>query len=290
MNKEYMEKIKVDNSWFWEDESTERKFLLVSDDLDGWLSAMLLLQHRPNWEIGGFISYEDGYYSKLGADVNIDNLVGIDISLYNGKCISNHVTKVWQDEKINKQDINLNNIVNISTSNYFYKYGASTFMLLYSLLGLKFPDNKARAIASMIDSAYLGFYLPKHYEAYEAQKNWYNDILDFPDVYALGDRNGKEKFEKVQKQLNLKTKLYISDKGIETVEPVDLKGLCNILNITYSPEKFEGYFLCSNELKAETLHVSRTMQRYKNNLIARSVTRKNQQKILYCDGGLKECI
>lgn len=54
MNTKYIDKIKENgNEWFWED---DKKYLIVSDDLDGYLSASLLLQHRPSWEIGGFIS------------------------------------------------------------------------------------------------------------------------------------------------------------------------------------------------------------------------------------------
>ena len=52
MKKEYVEKIKEDNSWFWDE--NKKYYLVATDDLDSLLSCLLILKYRPAWEIAGF--------------------------------------------------------------------------------------------------------------------------------------------------------------------------------------------------------------------------------------------
>ena len=57
MKKEYVEKIKEDNSWFWDE--NKKYYLVATDDLDSLLSCLLILKYIPAWEIEAFKDYRD---------------------------------------------------------------------------------------------------------------------------------------------------------------------------------------------------------------------------------------
>ena len=59
-------------------------WLIVSDDLDSILSAMLMMKYRKNMEIGFYINYKKGIYKKQGVPDEInpysDNVIWVDVS------------------------------------------------------------------------------------------------------------------------------------------------------------------------------------------------------------------
>lgn len=290
MQKEYLEKIKENCSWFWD---TTKKYLIISDDMDSLLTALLILTYRPNWEIGGFVDYREGFYIKKGLEGKLtkDNIICIDMSVCEEgiKSISNHVTMRYKDDTVNSQDINLSNIDGISTYNYFEKYNLNTFILTYSLLRLKPSSDKASAIMLMLDSAYLPFYANKGYQDYYVQKKYLCDVLDLEEVWQVQSKIEKGQFSLGKNNLGLDSKVYACDEGIKTVKPVFLEEICNILEIDYSPQKLEGFFYLKELVVSMTRQISFDGVD-RDNIIGMAVTRRDMQKICWIEGGIGACI
>ncbi|TCT16381.1 hypothetical protein EDC18_102400 [Natranaerovirga pectinivora] len=273
MKKEYLERIKKENGWFYDDDFKAN--LIITDDCDSLLSAILLMDKYPNrFQIGYFYDFRDGLYRKLGIDDSFP-VVGIDLSHPTIHCISNHVVMLNKDDYYNKNDINLNIMDRITPFNYFQKYNLNTLLLIYSLLGLK-PKTKLEAATLLLpDSAFLGFYSSFENDNI-ANKKYLVDVLELPEVYEAQQELTKEKFLLGQKSLNIKSKLWVTDKGIEPVQNVDIKGICNLLGINYDPSVLEGFFTL---IEKHNTFTGRTWYKYnKDDLFSFAVTRKNEVK------------
>ena len=113
---------------WWKTIDNERYYLVLTNDLDSWLSC-LYLSKKFGVEIGGFYDFKSLWVN--------DKAIGkepiyVDCDLTNGKAFGNHVQGI-----ANKQSINLNNR-GINQSNYTDKYAGSTLMMLFSLYGESF--------------------------------------------------------------------------------------------------------------------------------------------------------
>lgn len=250
MNITYLEKIKEENSWFWD--LDKKYYLVVTDDLDSLLSALLILQYRPNWEIGWFYDFRDGLYEKQGISANItdDNVIGVDLSHPKMKCVSNHLT-VIRNERSNKHDINMNIIDNIhmkrSIYDYHNKYNLNTLLLVYALLELKPESTSEMATLLLPDSAFLGYFADKDYKDHWVQKKYLKEIFELDEIWELQNEVGDiQRFKNGQANLGMCSKIWVTDKGIETVdEDVRLEDICDILRIDRSilNELYGDYWL-----------------------------------------------
>lgn len=245
MKQEFLNKIKEENGWFF-DENFECNIIL-SDDLDSLLSFLLISEYRPLWHIGYFFNFNN-LYKKEGTNEDLPT-VGIDLSLCSGRCISNHVTSLGGE--YNSEDINLNNICNVSLKNYHEKYNLSTFLLIYSLLGLSPRNNQEMGVALSVDSGYLPFYQPKNYlDSYEQFKYLY-DIMEQHDMWRFQTYTDKNKFIDAIEILDLKSKLLVDNNGnLKLNMDVDLDRICRILNIFFKPEILQGSFLLQQKFKS----------------------------------------
>ncbi|MSU01386.1 hypothetical protein [Tissierella pigra] len=292
MNREYLEKIKRDYPWIWDKEN--EYYLIISDDMDSLLSAICLMSHRDNIKIGGFLDYREGFYIKKGLEGKLtkDNIICIDMSPCEDgiKSISNHVTRRFEGEEVNSQDINLSNMDGISPKNYFHKYNLNTFILIYSLLGLKPSSEKASALMLMLDSAYLPFYASKSYQDSFTQKHYLCDVLDLEEVWQVQEKITKTEFINAKASLGLSTKIYVDDEGVKTADDkVDLEGICEILEIDYKPEQLHGFFYLTKLVNTITRHINvRVINR--ENILGLAVTRRDTQKICWVEGGIGSCI
>lgn len=246
MKQKYLNKIKEENGWFF-DENFECNVLL-SDDLDSLLSFLLIHEYRPLWHIGYFFNFNN-MYKKEGINEDLPT-VGIDLSLCSGRCISNHVTSLG-GSIYNKQDINLNSLCGVSLKNYHEKYNLSTFLLVYSLLGLKPRNNQECGVALSIDSAYLPYFQPKNYLDSYIQFKYLYDILEQQDMWRFQTHTDKNKFIDAIEILDLKSKLLVDNNGnLKLNMDVDLDRICRILNIFFKPEILQGSFLLQQKFKS----------------------------------------
>lgn len=275
MIQEYKDKImEMGNSWIFDKDYKAN--LLISDDLDSLMSALLLMKYRPNIGIGYFFNYKEGLYEKMGIDETLPT-IGIDISLCNGKkCISNHVTKIDDDDFINPEDINLSNIDGVSAGNYHYKYNLNNLLLVYSLLDLQPQSDIEKIITLLPDSAFIPYYQPSGYLDPHIQEKYLCDIMDLKSVYEIQEKMTKEKFIEAQDALNIKSKIYVDENGINFVDNVDLSVICKYLNLEYDPSLLEGFFYLAEKYEGYT---DTTAKKYdKNKIYSFAVTSRNRVK------------
>lgn len=248
MRKDYLERIKSENGWFWDN---DKKYLAISDDLDSLLSALLILKYRPSWEIGFFVDFREGIYRNLLLDEDIsiydNNVIGVDWSVpkFLFKCISNHLCQV-KNENINTSDINLNIIdgVNMSKNKFDYhkKYNLSTFLLVASLMDHQFTSEGAKVLSLLPDSSFLGYFANKNFQDYDIQKK-YLDILGYKDIWECQSRYSLEEFRRFQDYWKISSKVGVDDEGITTVQEVDLHKICKLLEIDVDLlDKLKGLF------------------------------------------------
>lgn len=271
MNREYLDRIKKENGWIFDEEFKAN--LICSDDFDSLLSCLLLISEYPDrFEIGYFYDFREGLYKKEGIDESLP-MIGVDLSHPAIRCISNHVTRIDDEDHYNTNDINLNNIDGITSRNYFHKYNLNSLLLCFSLLKRKVKNNRQAATLLLPDSAFLG-----HYSNFEndnnANKKWLVDVLELSQVYEIQKELTKDKFEAGQRALNIKSKLWVTENGIEPMQNVDIKGICDILDIKFDPsEELLGFF---SLIERHNTYTGATWQKYsKEDYFSFVVSRKN---------------
>lgn len=274
MNKEYVERIKETNGWIFHKEYKAN--LICTDDIDSLLSCLLLMQFRPSMRIGYYYDFREGLYVRDDLDESLP-MVGIDLSNPSMKCISNHVTKILNDDAENPNEINMNYILkNISIENYHSKYNLNTLILLYSLLGLKPKTDAEKAILLLPDSSFMAAYAPDHYKDKYIQKKYLCEVLDLPELWEFEQGKDIDYFTNLQDILNTKSKLWVTDIGIEPFNDVDIGLICKYLNINYDPEMLQGLFYLQEKHESYTGSVYGNYD--KDNYFSFAVTSKSKVK------------
>ena len=279
MDKEYVEKIKKNNSWFWDED--KKYYLVATDDLDSLLSCLLILKYRPLWEIGGFLDYRDGLYHRVDKDIelNEDNTIWVDCSVprQGVKCISNHLTSI-SGEIHNTNDINLNSIDgNYRDKHYFSKYNLSTFLLLVSLLEHEIDNKPGRILSLCFDGAYKGYYQPSGYADKKVQRRYLLEVLKLYEIYAEQYEMDKKDFDYIVRDQNLHSKIFVSDEGIRCEDYVDLEMICKYLCINTNLSVLDGLYGMIKEVatKCETVEFMRDKDMQHDRLNSFAIVSKN---------------
>lgn len=243
MNEEYLETIKELHPWIFDKDF--KAAICVTDDLDSFLSTLIILKYRPDWEIGYFYSFDTGLYMKQGIDTTLQ-VVGADLSHPRIRCFSNHLTVLtpdcYEEGNYNKQDVNLNTIDKNTALNYFKKYNLNTFLLVASIFGFEFKTEQSRFLSLIADSAYWPFEQPKSFADSGVQKKYLCDVLGYPDVWDVQNIYPRKDFIEVQKVQNYKSKLHITEVGIEFFNDVDIEKMCEGLGLECNLWDFTGDF------------------------------------------------
>ncbi|HHV25982.1 MAG TPA: hypothetical protein GXX63_02160 [Tissierellia bacterium] len=276
MRRDYLERIKKENGWIFDKDFKAN--LICTDDADSVLSCFMLLHYYPErFEIGYFYDFRDGLYMKLGINEDLP-MVGVDLSHPTIKCISNHLTKMFPPDTVNKNDINLNIIDNNDARNYFAKYNLNTFLLVSSLCGHEFDNDIGKVIALLPDSAYKPRFQPIQYQDRDVQEK-YLYILGYGNMLDVLDKYGRDKFIRAQNALNIYSKVWVTDTGIEFVENVDLEVICKYIGINYNPSILEGLFYLTEKHRSSTGKIDKMYD--KEDYFSFAITRQNQVKYSY---------
>lgn len=186
----------------------EERYMMVGDDADSLLSAMVLEQYL-GWKYNWFYDFESVHVSDKS--ISTRKRVGIDMALDNNeKTIDNHVTIMSNHEKVNPYSVNLNCMYEQSSINYGRKYAGSTLLLVWSLLGIPLPESdEGKRILLSIDSAHKGHY-NKTFK--ETHNNWLK-MLGFEELIEFLERTNKNVFYETQRDFSLNEKVYLDDNG-----------------------------------------------------------------------------
>lgn len=273
MQREYLEKIKESNGWIFD--KNFKANLICTDDADSVFSCLMLMHYYPErFEIGFFYDFNSGLYQKIGIDESLP-IVGVDLSHPSMRCISNHLTQLRDSDSVNPNDINLNIIDSINARNYHSKYNLNTLLLVASLCNHEFKDKISMLVALLPDSAFMARFQPEHYKDRRIQEK-YLKILGYEDMLEIQDRAGRERFYMAQKALNIKSKAWVTENGIEFKKSVDIGLICDYLGIDYDSSDLEGLFYLVEEHRS---YVGSSRREYnKSNMFSFVVTRKHEVK------------
>lgn len=218
--------------------------MILTDDIDSLAScaaleytkdyrteAVMLLKY--NYQSAGY--QFDQLYDILGAtdkDSNIDDFIGIDFARKNGKNIDNHIQKFTCQEPTNQDLINPNYINNnVSQTNYRYKYGGSTLLMVWAALDLP-TDNisdEVKGFLLSVDSTFDGQFKDSYIET---TRKYLCDVLGLYPLHDFLTCHDRQYFQQIQLKYNLKhyangkmreTKITASEGKLHT--KIDLDGL-----------------------------------------------------------------
>lgn len=181
----------------------------LTNDLDSLLSNALL-KHVFGYEINYFYSFSS--ISILNPSDNRQS-IGVDLALTKGYTYCNHLTLQSSSSYKNPDSANINNVLNISRDKYSKKFAMSTFIMLWSLLGME-TDNLSDDLMKLlltVDSGHKGYY---------NENGKYRDIF-MEQLELLGMSHFVEVLEKTtnadmytfQQNNNLDASIYMNKKG-----------------------------------------------------------------------------
>lgn len=134
---------------WYKDINKDKYYLILSNDMDSYLSCCLL--HKLLCvQIGAFFDTYSGLYINAERTQGKEP-IGVDLALTHGKCFDNHMTFVKNPECINP---------NVITTTYNKKYNGSTFAMLLSLYNrpiAKYNDKQRMAVI-VVDNWERGYY------------------------------------------------------------------------------------------------------------------------------------
>lgn len=232
--------------------------LILTDDLDSLLSCTVL-QTIKNCSIKSFFAlkynkerYVDGLDDMLCSaqgltdNADIDKLIGVDMSLLNGRTFDNHIVKLSKDSFTNPESVNINSIKNINRDSYIYKYSGSTLLQIWSIYDLPKTglSDELMMLLLSIDSTYFGFYKN---DFFRKQLEFYMlDVLELEEFWNCMQRHKYNDFKAVAKKYNAASKInalhgYLSTK-------IDIDGINGLLadnnidvKIALPQDKFNHY-------------------------------------------------
>lgn len=266
MHKDYIQ----DFPKWWED--INYYDLVLSNDLDS-LWSCTLLEKIKGWKINYFYNFNNIYRTKD----TTSKAIGVDIDLAKGRCFSNHVTMMVEEDIYNKSAINFNIVDRTNRNNYYEKYCGSTVLMLYSLYNFPLPDTDlGKMILLAVDSTYLGYYLP-YKECREANKYYICHAMGFEELYELLGRYNVDDFEQVIDKYKLKENIYMKDNKLQT--NLLLNELSEVLGLPFFMPKND--FLNYRQLEYRTAKLPNTdftLAKINKQIFSLAITRKNEVK------------
>lgn len=146
----------------WLAPNHDAQSVIIGDDLDAALSAVLFLQQHPNAQIIGVYSkYQTVYYStKLNWEDAL-NAVWLDLDIYHAQCksLGHHILRMNARDELSglQNSINLNDLWRKSLEHHFdEKYPLGTIHFLMWWYGQEIPNlPDADVLLWLADSAYI---------------------------------------------------------------------------------------------------------------------------------------
>ena len=238
--------------------------LILSNDVDSLYSCILLEQVK-GYEINYFYDFRNLYQFMTSQN----ECIGVDIDLTEGYCISNHVTRLSEQDKHNPKALNLNNA--ITNDNYKEKYSGSTVLYLYRLLKLPLPDTEqGKMILLAIDASFKGFYNP---DFHAIHKYYLVDILGFEELYYLCQKYTLEDFINLIIKYNLNGKIWFNNCGLQT--NIKLRELQEVLKLPFFMPKNKFTKIKEFEYITKPISNEKTKEELDSNIFSLALTRKN---------------
>lgn len=238
--------------------------LILSNDVDSLYSCILIEQVK-GYTINYFYDFKNLYQSKQS---NLE-YIGVDIDLTQGYCISNHVTRLSEQDKHNLKALNLNN--KITRNNYSTKYSMSTVLYLYRLLKFPLPTTEqGKMILLAIDAGYKGFYNP---DFRDIHKHYLVDVLEYEELYDLCQKYSINDFIDIIIKYNLNGKIWFNNGGLQT--NIKLRELQEVLGLPFLLPRIKFTKIKEFEYITKPISNEKTKEELDSNIFSLALTRKN---------------
>ncbi|SKA99928.1 hypothetical protein SAMN05443428_13913 [Caloramator quimbayensis] len=238
--------------------------LILSNDIDSLYSCILVEQVK-GYRINYFYDFRSLYQSEQTGN----DYIGVDIDLMEGYCLSNHVTRLSEQDKYNPDAFNLNNT--ITNDNYIQKYSGSTALYLYKLFKLPLPKTEeGKLILLAIDAGYKGYYIPNFRNIF---KHNLVDVLGFEELYFLCQKYTLEDFINIIIKYNLNGKIWFNNGGLQT--NIKLKELQEVLGLPFFMPKNKFTKIKEFEYISKPITNETTKDELDSNIFSLALTRKN---------------
>ena len=238
--------------------------LILSNDIDSLYSCILLKQTK-GFEINYFYDFRNLYQSKQSQN----EYIGVDIDFMEGYCISNHVTRLSEQDKYNPKALNLNNTITNDT--YKGKYSGSTALYLHRLLKFPLPTTEqGKMILLAIDAGYKGFYNP---DFRDIHKHYLVDVLEFEELYYICQKYCIDDFISIIIKYNLNGKIWFNNGGLQT--NIKLKELQEVLGLPFFMPKNKFTKIKEFEYITKPISNEKTKEELDSNIFSLALTRKN---------------
>lgn len=187
------------------------KKIIFNNDADGHFSTCLA-RSVNQWLPIGMYDFENLFVDEnYIQQMTKQELVWLDVSvLGNRQAIDMHVTKIHEDDPVNKNSININNYMNIHRDNYTKKcaWGVHLAILAYfQPIDLNKLSDEQKALLWLPDSSYESFYF---------DRDTFYGYVEMFGLQALTDvleKHPKEDFRKFQHKLNSRGKIWVVGNG-----------------------------------------------------------------------------
>jgi len=238
--------------------------LILSNDIDSLYSCTLIEQVK-GYSINYFYDFRNLYKSKQSQN----EYIGVDIDLMEGYCISNHVTRLSEQDTYNNKAYNLNN--DITQNNYTKKYSGSTALYLHKILNHPLPaTEEGKMILLTIDAGYKGFYFDSFKDTF---KHYLVDILGFEELYYLCSKYTIDDFINLIIKYNLNGKIWFNNGGLQT--NIKLRELQEVLGLPFLLPKIKFTKIKEFEYISRPITTEKTKEEIDSNIFSLALTRKN---------------
>ena len=238
--------------------------LILSNDIDSLYSCILIKQVK-GYSINYFYDFRNLYKSKQSQN----EYIGVDIDLMEGFCISNHVTRLSEQDTYNNKAYNLNN--DITQNNYTKKYSGSTALYLHKILNHPLPaTEEGKMILLAIDAGYKGFYNP---DFHAIHKHYLVDVLGFEELYNLCQKYSIDDFISIIIKYNLNGKIWFNNGGLQT--NIKLRELQEVLGLPFFMPRIKFTKIKEFECITRPITNEKTKDELDSNIFSLALTRKN---------------
>lgn len=225
--------------------SSDEKFLVIGDDLDSYLSAMLFIKHHPATHIIGF--YEQYKILHTVPDIHslLPKTLWIDLDIYHADCqsLGHHILRTTKNDMLNglHNSCNLNELRKIDSSTFTSKYPLGTIHFLLSLYNETYmPESDNELLFWLADSSYING------QSHRFRNNvgeWLKNFLEQKELQSTFEQIDTIRFEQRMNELykELRSKGFQQGAGQVTSKHLKLSGFqlqCSFENMKYFASVF----------------------------------------------------
>lgn len=193
--------------------SNQKKYLVIGDDIDSYLSASIFLKYNPNTEIIGFYEKYKTLFIIEEYKKYIKDTLWIDLDIYNKFCnsLGHHIIRNTLSDRLTgiENSCNFNEMRGIYCGNFNRKYPLGTIHFLISIYNEDYQINTEKELLIWLaDSTYINGQSHRYRNNVE---EWINNFLlheglknTFRDIDSEDFENRMLNFYTILKSKNFK--------------------------------------------------------------------------------------